>query len=332
MVSRVLLVALIIGGPAVLAEAQAPQPGRLYRIGFLGFTSPGIESRALDALKSRLEELGYVDGRNVSIVYRWADWERFRYPELALELAHLGVDVVTAPCGWGLGAVRRASPTMPVAARCIGLRELGTEIRDGPRPTAFTTAVTSFVPDAIARRLEVVRKLFPRAERIVLLYRPESDWEGKLDDVEAAARSLRFRSVRIAWRGAWELPLVLAKVTRNDVLLPLTDGLTLFHADRLVHLVNERRLAAVYDDRAYVASGGLASYGPDLQDVYRKVAGQLVRMLEGERPEQIPVERAERLELVVNKATASRLGVAIPPSLMERVDQTLDSAPITGLR
>ncbi len=327
-----LLVVLIVGGTAVLAEAQAPPSGRVHRIGFLGFTSPGIESRALGALKGRLEELGYVDGQNVSIVYRWADWDRFNYPALARDLVRLGVDVVTAPCGWGLRSIRRAGPTVPVAARCIGLREMGAEIREGPRPTAFTTAVTSFVPGAISRRLEIARQLFPRAARVAFLYHPDSDWEQRLDDAETAARALRFRVRRVAWHGDWELPLVLARVADGDVLLPLTDRRTFLQAERLVQLVNERRLAAVYDFRAYVTSGGLAAYGPDPDDVYRRVAGQIVRLLEGESPASVPVERAERLELVVNEATARRLGVALPPSLLKQAAQILDTATITGLR
>ena len=316
---RFLLIS-VAGAVAAPFAAGAQEAGKVWRIGFLGFTSPGIESRAIGALKTRLEELGYVDDKNVSIVYRWADWDRLRYPALARELVRLGVDVITVPCGWGLQAVRRASPTVPVAARCIGLREMGAEIRDGNQPTAFTTGVTYFVPDAITRRLEIVRELFPHASRIALLYRPESDWARHLGEVESAARQLRFQVDRIAWRSDAELPFGVAQAAGHDVVLPLSDGWTVFRRDRLVELINERRLAAVYDFRAFVTSGGLASYGPDVTDVYQKVANQIARILAGKRAADMPIERPSgSSSLSTRRRRGDSASRSLPPCCSGRI-------------
>jgi putative ABC transport system substrate-binding protein len=318
-----LLVVSLGTWPAAAATAtHASQPEKRHRIGVIGFHSPGLESRMIAHLQERLLELGYVEGRNLSIVYRWADGVPANYTAIGQALAAEKLDAIVAPCGPAVRAVRGVQPTIPLVVRGIDLTSCGSEIASAERPGGNMTGAIYFSPDATARRLQILKELIPGLSHVGTLYRWESQWSQHLEEVDAAARQSGVRLSRIEWKAAGDLRGALDTALRLRVgaLLTLGDAATMGGRHHLAELAAERRLPVLYDIPLLPAAEfvGLISYYADSRTLFRHLAEQVDEILRGKKPGDIPIARPQRFQLFINHEAARSLGLTVPPSLLRR--------------
>lgn len=308
------------------AEAQ-PKTGT-HRIGFIGFHSPGLESAMLRPFQARLRELGWVEGGNLSITYRWADSDASRYSAITSELVQSNMDVITTPCGSPVRVIRQISLTLPVVARCMDLKDFGGEIKTPSQPGGYTTGATYLSRGTIAQRLVLLREALPGLSQVGLLYRPQSDWMAHWAEVEAAAKSVDLRLVRLEWVHRHELPGMFDAALRDRVGALLTLGDSATHGQRhyIFALAAERRLPVLYDFPMFPAAEevGLMAYYASVDAVFRAVAEQVDQILKGKKAGDIPVAIPQTFHLMINQRAARRLGLALPSAFLQRANQVLD--------
>jgi putative ABC transport system substrate-binding protein len=310
-----LTIALAICPLAV--DAQPAIKG--HRIGFLGFHSPGLESRMISYFQERLAELGYVNGENIAITYRWADGNMARYPAIVEDLVRANPDVIVTPCGPPLHAVRNLHRTIALVVRSNDVKSCMPEIATLERPGGHTTGAILFSPEATPRRLEVLKQLIPGLKHVAVLYQPDSDWAAHLTDVETAAREAGLRLHRAAWTNREDLAVAFddAMAQRVGALLTLGDGPTWFHRHSIIEIAAARRLPVMYDFGMFPAAElGLMSYAIDTRAFFRHVAEQVDQILRGRRPGEIPIGRPQKFRLFINHEGAKALGLKIPQSLL----------------
>lgn len=317
--TRALVALALVAGGAAAARAQAPD--RVYRIGFVGFQSPGLENRMIAYFQERLLELDYVEGRNLSTSYRWADGEVVNYEGIARDLVRQDVDVIVAPCGAVVRHVRKERPSIPIVVRSADLTTCDGEIASAERPGGSTTGAIYFSPEATARRLQILQELLPGLSRVAVLYRPMSQWAGHWHDVDAAARAVGVRIHRIEWTRAGELAAAFDSAVQAGAgaLLTLGDGATWFNRHHLFELAAERMLPVLYDVPMFPAPDvGLMSYTVETRSLFRHVAEQVDQILKGTPPGEIPLARPQQFQLFINTEAAGVLKLTIPPSLLRR--------------
>lgn len=301
-------------GPVAIA---ADTPSRPYQVGFIGHFSPGLEWRMLAAFQRRLRELGWIEGETIEVTYRWADGQLARHAAIAGELARSS-DVVVAPCGPAIPAVRAHRPTLPVVARCT---EVGMISGD-----AYTTGVTYFSPAATRRRLELLGALVPGLARVALLYRPGTDWAPRVPDVEAAARGLGLKVYRAPWDTLGALALAMDDARLNaDAIMTLGDGRAHAERERIFAMAAERRIPVLYDFPMFPSpEGGLASYHPTPEELFEHVAEQVDWIARGTRPQDLAVRTPKTLRLTINRRQARELGLRLSPALLRSADLLVD--------
>src|SRR5262245_60108790 len=316
-----ILVAVILLTVAVVTEAQ--QPKKVARIGYLSNTDPATESARSEAIRRALRELGYIEGQNIAIEYRYAEGKFDRAPELAAELVRLNVDIIVVAGGptW-IRAAKNASKTIPIvmAASSIDPVEPGL-VESLARPGGNVTGFSSLSRELGGKRLELLKEAFPKLARVAVLYYPAiagSVREVKEDlPVSARALGLTVRSREV--RGADGFEKVFAALNKerpNRLYVPGGGQLINANIKRIVGFALKGRLPSMYSSRQFVDAGGLMYYGADLSDSNRRVAYYVDRILKGAKPADLPVEQPTKFEFVINQKTAKQIGVAIPQSLL----------------
>lgn len=321
---------MILGVLALpLATADPEDPLTIHRIAFIGFHSPGLENRLIAYFQERLAELGYIDGRNVSISYRWADGNLSNYPSIAAELVHSRVDVIVSPCGPIVREIRKLDAMIPLVVRSVDIKTCEGEIAMLDRPGGYTTGAIYFSPSATRRRLELLRELVPGLSHVGVLYRPQSEWMEYWPDADATAARMGLRLFRVAWESAVGLSQAFDEAAQQRVgaLLTFGDGLTFYYRHRIFKLAAERKLPVLYDFSLPPAGFdlGLMSYSVDVRTLMRHVAEQVDQILQGHKPGEIPVARPQQFRLLINHDVARALGLTIPRTLLLR-DRLLESA------
>jgi len=323
-----LTVVLALGLLAAPLAAEAQQAGRVPRIGFLGSTSPSDRPPLLDAFRQGLRELGWVEGQNVVIDYRFAEGRFDRLPDLAAELVRLKVDIILGPGTPAAAAAKNATETIPIVM--ISVRDpVGTGlIASLARPGGNVTGVSDSVGLEIAgKQLELLKESVPKVRRVAILSNPANLYHPlAIRELNVAARSLGVQLQLLEARGPNEFDgaFVAMATERVGALLVLADAMFNLHRTRLADLAARSRLPAAYGWREYVEAGGLMSYGPRLRDLYRRSATYVDKILKGAKPGDLPVEQPTKFELVINLKTAKALGLTIPPSLLLRADQVIE--------
>ena len=321
--------AAVAGIAAAPLVADAQQAGKVARISVLGDTSPPVESRGSGdaAFRQGLRDLGYVEGRNVTIEYRWAEGKRERLPELAADLVRSRVDVILALGPASARAAKNATTTIPVVF--VGS---GDPIAEGlvtslARPGGNVTGLAVIAGlDIVGKRLELLKEVAPGVTRMAMLWNPTNPSHAPaLKEVPGIARSLRVELQAIAARGPEDFDGAFAAMRKSRVggLLVLADGVFVLHAARLVTLSAEGRLPTVYGNRSLVEAGGLMSYQGSFTTLYRRAAALVDKILKGAKPADIPVEQPTQVELIINLKTAKALGLTIPQSLLLRADEVI---------
>ena len=322
--------AMLTGGllTAPLA-AEAQQAGKVPRIGFLSLTSPSDRPPLLDAFRQGLRELGWVEGQNIVIDYRYAEGRVDRLPDLAAELVRLKVDLIVASAGTQAAtAAKNATETIPIVM--IYVRDpVGTGlIASLARPGGNVTGVSGSAGlELFAKQLELLKETVPKIRRVAILSNPDNAYHQlAIREVNVAARSLGVQLQLLEARGPNEFDGAFAAMAKERVgaLLVLSDAIFGSHRTRLADLAARSRLPAAFGVRDDVEAGGLMSYGPSILDSYRQAATYVDRILRGAKPAELPVERPTEFELVINMKTAKALGLTIPQPVLLRADHVIE--------
>jgi putative ABC transport system substrate-binding protein len=307
--------------------AEGQQAAKVPRIGFLGTNSPAEYPDLLGAFRQGLGDLGYMEGQNIAIEYRWAEGRVERFPDLGLELVGLKVDVIVATSSPMALAAKNATKTIPIvfvtAADPVGQGLVAAIARPGGNVTGFSL----LAPEIVARQLQILKEAVPTVSRVALLSNPANSYTALLvKETEAAARSLRVRVQPLGVRGAAALDGAFSAIAkeRPGALFVLFDPVLLGHRTRITAFANKNRLPAMYPHKEYAAAGGFIAYGVDLRDNFRRAATYVDKILKGVKPADLPVEQPTKFELIINLKTARTLGLTIPPSLLQRADQVIE--------
>jgi putative ABC transport system substrate-binding protein len=317
-----------LAGAAAWPLAARAQQASVPVIGFLGFTSPEAYSAELAAFRRGLSELGYVEGRNVAIEFRWAHGEFDRLPSLATDLVQRGTSVIAA-IGTPASALaaKAATATIPIVfVTGADPVQLGL-VASLNRPGANATGVYMLTASLEAKRLELLREAVPRAAVIGVMVDPNSpDTELQLRELPEAARSLGQR-IEILQAGSDDdiaAAFATAVERRMEALLVASSPYYQPRRQQIVALAARHAVPAIYFFRAFADAGGLMSYGTDLADAYRQAGVYAGRILGGERTTELPVLQSTKVEFVINQKTANALGVTIPLPLLGRADEVIE--------
>jgi putative tryptophan/tyrosine transport system substrate-binding protein len=318
-------ITLLGGAVAWPLAARAQQAGKLPTIGFLG-ADPSIESKRVAAFVQRLRELGWIDGRNLAIEYRWAEGRNERYAENAAELVRLKVDVIVTGATVPALAAKQATAVIPIVFAPSG-DPVGTGlVASLARPGGNVTGLSSQTAETAGKRLELLREIFPGLGRLAIMGNvgnPISVLE--LGEVQAAARAFGLEVITSELRRAEDIsPAFDALKGRADALYVCTDPLVNTYRIRVNTLALAARLPTMHFFREYVEAGGLMSYGPNLPDLLRRAADYVDKILRGAKPGDIPVEQPTKFDLITNLTTAKALGLTIPEPFLLRADEVIE--------
>ena len=306
-----------------LAGRAQQQAGKVPRIGFLGLTSPSDRPSLLDAFRQGLRELGWVEGQNIVIDYRYAEGRVDGLPDLAADLvrlASLGTQGVTA--------AKNATETIPIVMIAVRDPVDTGLIASLARPGGNVTGVSGYAGlETVAKQLALLNETVPKIRRVAILSNPGNAYHQlAIRELNVAARSSGVQLQLLEARGPNEFDGAFAAMAKERVgaLLVVSDAIFNNHRTRLADLAARSRLPAAYGVRESVEAGGLMSYGPSFLDLHRRAATYVDKILKGAKPAELPVERPTTFELVINVKTAKALGLAIPQSMLQRADHVIE--------
>jgi putative ABC transport system substrate-binding protein len=307
-------------------QARAQPPSKVYQIGYLMVGSPAESAKRVSALRAGLLDLGYVEGKNITLVFRSADTAE-RLPELASDLVRLKVDLIFAPSSTEVEAARQATRTIPIVfathADPAGIGHVTSLARPGGNSTGLSVVLTELV----AKELEIMTQALPHMKRIgVLLMSTAPSYRPAAQAVEATAQRLGLQIVMVPVQTPGDLDGAFAMMVRERVNGFLAVATPLIRSQRVLiaELSLKHRLPGMFGTSDNVEAGGLMSYGADMVDQTRRAATYIDKILKGAKPGDLPVEQASKYELVINLNTAKKLRITIPPSMLLRADQVIE--------
>jgi putative ABC transport system substrate-binding protein len=319
-----ILLIIVLMGVAAMAEAQ--QPARIPRIGILINTPASVLSTQVEAFRRRLRELGYVEGKNILIEYRYADGKLERLPDLAAELVRLKVDVIVASAPRAVFAAKKASATIPIVFAAatdpvgIGL------VSSLARPGGNITGLSLMAPDLDGKRLELLKEAFPKVARVAFLWFPGAPTGNlTLTEMEAGAKALGVKLQSLEVRSLDDFQSTFARAKREGAQALITTPHSLINTQQrqVLDFAAKNRLPAMYHTSEFVEAGGLMSYGPNTADLYRRAADYVDKILKGTKPADLPVEQPTRFEFVINVKAAKQIGLTIPPKVLAQADKVI---------
>ena len=314
-----------------LALAEAPLPssaqsvaGKVPRVGLLGVTSAAGYARQVEAMRLGFRDLGYVEGQNIVIEYRWAEGQYDRLPALAAELIRLQPDVIITS-GPGTRVLKDATTTIPIVMAVGGDAVAEGLVATLPRPAGNITGSTFFGPELSAKRLEILKEAVPHLTRVAVLLNPNRNNGPDLELVRRTALALHVELLEVPARSPREFDDALALVLRQraDGLLILSDSMFVANMRRLGELSAAKRLPGAGSE-AYAEGGGLLAYGVSFPELWRRAPYFVDRILKGGTPATIPVEQASKFELTVNLKTAKAMGLSVQQSLLLRAGHVIE--------
>jgi putative ABC transport system substrate-binding protein len=323
-------IALIGGGCLLLAvkvkRARGQQPARVQRIGYLGLGPASAWLSRVEALRAGLRDLGWVEGRNFVIEFRWADGVQ-QLPEFAAELVRMKVDVIFAPSSTMVEPAHQATKTIPIVfsnhADPIG----SGHVASLPRPGGNITGLSEMASELDAKQLEMLKEVVPQATRIGVLWNPTTPSQVPgLQSLKAAGEKLGLALHMASAATAEEFDGAFASVAREnvDALFVMPSPLVVMQRAHVAELALKFRLPGIFSVREAVEAGGLMSYSPDRIDLSRRAALYIDKILKGAKPADLPVEQASKYQLVINLKTAKALGIEIPAPVLARADEVIE--------
>jgi ABC-type uncharacterized transport system substrate-binding protein len=314
------LLAIIFLATVSITYAQQP---KVPRIGYLTLASLTSNLPRREAFRDGLRNLGYIEGQNINIEYRYADSKTDRLPELAADLVRLQVDVIVAGGTQVNLAAKKATSTIPIVMANAD-DPLGTGlVQSLAKPGANVTGLSSMSLELNGKRLELLREAFPKARRLAVLWHTLSS--PAFRETQAAATPLGFEIRSLEVRGRTELESALPLITKErvDGLFPVTSAFMSANRKPIVEFAAKNRLPVLYPNDEYVADGGLMSYAANVHEMHRRAATYVDKILKGAKPADLPVEQPTKFELVINLKTAKALNLTIPQSVLYRADKVI---------
>lgn len=311
-----LTLALLLAPLTIEVQPPGPRP----RIGVLGGTAPAANPEAVDAFRHGLHELGWREGDNCFLEYRWAEGRFDRLPALAVELVQLPVDVLVVLAGDpGVRAAQSATRTIPIVMAVSSDPVRTGFISSLARPGGNITGISGLTPEVAGNRLELLKALLPQASQVAVLWNssyPEKVLEWRAMQVAADALGVTLRSVEVQRAPDFTRAFTALTEARPDVLITLSEPLTIAHRREIADFALTHRVPMISHVREFAAAGGLLTYGPSLPAFFRRAATYVDKILKGAKPTDLPVEQPMAFELVINLKTAQALGLTIPPILL----------------
>ena len=308
---------------AVIVEAQ--QPARIPRIGILIGSSASSYSARVEAFRRRLRELGYVEGKNIFIEYRYAEGKLERLPDLAAELVGLKVDVIVTT-GQAVLVAKKASPTLPIVFGAAADPVGAGLVSSLARPGGNITGLSLMAQDLDGKRLELLKEAFPKVARVAFLWVPvDSRGNLALTEMEAAAKALGFKLQSLEVRSLEDFDGAFARAKTNGAHALITSASPLIDTQQrqVLDFAAKNRLPAMYHTSEYVEAGGLMSYGPNYTDLWLRAADFVDKILKGTKPADLAVEQPTKFEFLVNLKTAKQIGLTIPQKVLARADRVI---------
>jgi ABC-type uncharacterized transport system substrate-binding protein len=314
--------AVLLGPRGALAQSN-----KVARLGLLASSTAETFAASLKIFRKSLQELGWVEGQNLTIEARYAGAHYDQLPALAAELVKLEVDVILTLATPAIQAAKRATTTIPIVFETLGDAVSAGLVSNLARPGGNVTGWSGFAPELSGKRLELIRELLPAATRVGLLAnRANAATTAVLRTTEAAAQQLRLQLLVADVQTPASLTAAFETLVRarREAFVVAADPMLFSQRRRIVELAARHRLPAVYEYRLFAELGGLLSYGPDTYERFRRMAVYVDRILGGARPGDLPVEQPRTFELVLNLATADRLRLAVPPPIRVRADHVIE--------
>jgi putative ABC transport system substrate-binding protein len=311
---------------------EAPQSTKAFRIGFLNGGTAFNIADFLEAFRRELSKLGWIEGKNVSIEYRFAAQKQERLPELAVELVRLKVDVIVVGGLPGVSAAKGATTTIPIVMTAVGDPVATGLVASLARPGGNITGLSNLVTELNTKRLEVLKDAVPKLTQVGLFWSRATGEAGsrgvelQLKELRSAAVVLKLRVQEIeTQRDTNSLESAFQAAKEKHVGAILTTGTPFFFSERkwLVELAGRFRLPAIYHQKEFVDEGGLMSYGVDSTDLYRRAAVYVDKILKGAKPADLPVQQATKFEFIINLKAAKQIGLTIPVNVLERANKVI---------
>jgi putative tryptophan/tyrosine transport system substrate-binding protein len=313
---------------ALCSSADAQQPGKIFRIGFLDNSTASGSAVLVDAFRQEMRRLGWIEGNNITIEYRFAEQKSERAPELAADLVRLKVDLIVATAGSSVLAAKKATTTIPIV-----MTNPADPVGEGmvaslARPGGNVTGLSGLAVELNTKRLEILNDAVPKLARVGLLRPPgDSITLGlQLKDLRAAALSLKLKLEEIETQPnpkGLESAFQILKQKQVGAIMTITTRPFFAERKRIVELASKYRLPAIYFQKEFVDEGGLMSYGADFDDLYRRAAVYVDKILKGAKPADLPVQQATKFEFVINLKAAKQIGLTIPPEVLARANKVI---------
>jgi putative ABC transport system substrate-binding protein len=318
------LVALILLAGAVLAEAQ--QPAKVPRIGLLIASSPSAASPRIEAFRHGLTELGYVEGKNIVIEYRYAEGKPDRLPALAADLVRLKIDIIVTGGTSPTRAAKEATVSIPIVMT-QDIDPVGSGfVASLARPGGNITGLSNFAPELSGKRIELLKEIVPKISRVAVLGDLSHPANAQaLKEVKAAAEALRVKLQHLDIQNPTDIESAFraANNGRAEAILALPGAVLISHRTQIAGFAAKNRLPTIYYATEFVEDGGLMSYAPNFADLSRRAATYVDKILKGAKPADLPVEQPMKFELVINLKAAKRIGLAVPPNVLARADRVM---------
>jgi putative tryptophan/tyrosine transport system substrate-binding protein len=318
-------ITLLGGAAAWPLTARAQQ--KVHRVGFLGNSTPTLEADLITPFRNGLRGLGYEEGRNIVVEYRWAEGRYERFPTLIAELIAAKVEVMVTAGTPATLAVKNATTSIPLVMIAVG-DPISTGIVPNLRqPGGNITGLTSIAPELEAKRLELLKEAVPRLSHFAVLWNPSNAYQVLSEnEIRALALVLGLKMLSLRARNEEEIEQAFATVVRErpDAMLVLADRLFLHNRMRIMEFALKHRLPGVHAYRELVEAGGLMSYGPSYADLHRRAASYVDKILKGTKPGDLPVELPTKFDLIINLKTAKAFGLDMPPTLLARADEVIE--------
>jgi putative tryptophan/tyrosine transport system substrate-binding protein len=312
---------------AFCASAGAQHRAKVPRIGFLITGSPSGASSRVEAFRQACRDLGYVEGNNLTIDYRYAAGRVNRLPDLAADLLRLNPDVIVAQGASAAHAAKNATRTVPIVMSNAA-DPVGTGLVSSlAQPGGNVTGLSDFNVGVITKRLELLKEVLPTASYVAVLLNPANPTNPlQLKHLEAVAPALRVKLHRLEIKNPEDIDAAFASLRKKEpvsAILVIGDPMFGAQRSRLIELTAKSRLPATWSVSDYVEAGGLMSYGTSLDDLHRRAATYVDKILKGAKPAELPVEQPTKFELVINLKTAKQIGLTIPPNVLARADRVI---------
>jgi putative ABC transport system substrate-binding protein len=326
MKAKILVYALLALILTTIHLAVAQQPKKVSRIGFLSVTSPSTISDRTEAFRQGLRELGYVEGKNIVIEWRWAEGKLDRLPDLAAEIVHLKVDIIVSPGPAVTLVLKDATKTIPIVMAFDSDPVGSAFVASLARPGGNITGLATLAPVISGKRLELLKETVPRLSHLAVLgtsVEPGTAQSLKETELAAGAFGVQVQYLDVLAPKDIETAFQAASKGRADAVLVLLSFVFNSHRTQVIELAAKSRLPAIYYATEWMEDGGLMTYGVSRTDSFRRAAIYVDKILKGARPEDLPVEQPTKFEFIINLKAAKRIGLTIPPNVLARADKVI---------